>query len=157
RADARLRRRRDTGRSVRPHDSHADRRRRPALLHQQSADRPRTAGAGEHSRKGGSHGMNPSAWGRATAENAERAADFLPGSSPHAPRALRLLSVPLGLLWIATGALHAAQQQQPRSPLQRLQTSIERTTRSVNATWGVYVKSLETGQEIAIDADRQME
>ncbi len=47
-------------------------------------------------------------------------------------------------------------QQQP-TPLQRLQASIERTTRSVNATWGIYVKSLETGEEIAIDADRRME
>src|SRR5262245_26178371 len=46
---------------------------------------------------------------------------------------------------------------QTRAPLQRLQASIERTTRSVNATWGIYVKSLETGEEIALDADRQME
>ena len=43
------------------------------------------------------------------------------------------------------------------TPLQRLQASIERTTRGVNATWGIYVKSLESGEEIAIDADRQME
>jgi beta-lactamase class A len=43
------------------------------------------------------------------------------------------------------------------TPLQRLEASIQRTTRSVNATWGIYVKSLETGEEIAIDADRQME
>ena len=43
------------------------------------------------------------------------------------------------------------------APLQRLQASIERTTRSLNATWGIYVKSLESGEEIAIDADRQME
>jgi beta-lactamase class A len=42
-------------------------------------------------------------------------------------------------------------------PLQVLQASIERTTRSINATWGIYVKSLETGEEIAIGADRQME
>jgi len=47
-------------------------------------------------------------------------------------------------------------QQQP-TPLQRVTASIERTTRSVNATWGIYVKSLETSEEIAIDADRQME
>jgi beta-lactamase class A len=47
--------------------------------------------------------------------------------------------------------------QTASTPLQRLQASVERTTRSVNATWGVYVKSLETGEEIAIDADRQME
>jgi len=49
-----------------------------------------------------------------------------------------------------------AQAQQP-TPLQRLEASILRTTRSVNATWGIYVKSLQTGEEIAIDADRQME
>src|SRR5205814_2929345 len=43
------------------------------------------------------------------------------------------------------------------TPLQRLQSSIERTAKSLNATWGIYIKSLETGDEIAIDADRQME
>ena len=48
-------------------------------------------------------------------------------------------------------------QQPPQTALQRLQASIERTTRSINATWGIYVKSLETSEEIAIDADRQME
>jgi beta-lactamase class A len=48
-------------------------------------------------------------------------------------------------------------QQAPQTPLERIQASIERTTRGVNATWGIHVKSLETGEEIAIDADRQME
>jgi len=47
--------------------------------------------------------------------------------------------------------------QQPQTPLQRLEASIQGTTRSVNATWGIYLKSLETGEEIALDADRQME
>jgi beta-lactamase class A len=47
-------------------------------------------------------------------------------------------------------------QSQP-APLQRLEQSIQRTTRSVNATWGIYVKALETGEEVAVDADRQME
>jgi beta-lactamase class A len=51
--------------------------------------------------------------------------------------------------------LHAQQPQQ--TPLQRLHASIERTTKSVNATWGIYMKSLESGEEVAIDADRQME
>jgi beta-lactamase class A len=54
-----------------------------------------------------------------------------------------------------TARVHA--QGQAQTPLQRLQGSIERTTRSINATWGIFVKSLETGEEIAIDADRQME
>ena len=58
---------------------------------------------------------------------------------------LVLLSLP----WLA--------QTQPQTPLQRLEASIQRTTRSVNATWGIYVKSIETGEEIALDADRQME
>jgi len=58
------------------------------------------------------------------------------------------------LLAVATLALV---QSTASTPLQRLQASVERTTRSVNATWGIYVKSLETGEEIAIDADRQME
>jgi beta-lactamase class A len=48
-------------------------------------------------------------------------------------------------------------QPSVQTPLQRLQQSIEATTRSVNATWGIYVKSLESGEEIAINADRQME
>jgi beta-lactamase class A len=51
----------------------------------------------------------------------------------------------------------AAQQSSATTPLQRLRASIERTTRSINATWGIYVKSIESGDEIAIDADRQME
>ena len=53
--------------------------------------------------------------------------------------------------------LTAALQTQQQTPLQRLQASIERTTKSINATWGIYVKSLETSEEIALDADRQME
>jgi beta-lactamase class A len=60
-------------------------------------------------------------------------------------------------LVIASASLLAQQAPQTQTPLQRMQASIERTTRSVNATWGILVKSLETGEEIAIDADRQME
>ena len=48
-----------------------------------------------------------------------------------------------------------AQPQQ--TSVQRLQSSIERITASINATWGIYVKSLETNEELAINADRQME
>lgn len=39
----------------------------------------------------------------------------------------------------------------------RLRQNIERITKSVNARWGVYVKVLETGEEIAINADVQMD
>jgi beta-lactamase class A len=39
----------------------------------------------------------------------------------------------------------------------RLQQNIERITRSVNARWSIYVKVLETGEEISINADTQMD
>lgn len=48
-------------------------------------------------------------------------------------------------------------QQQTATPLQRLRADIERTSASVNATWGIYIKSLETGEEIAVNADRPMD
>lgn len=46
---------------------------------------------------------------------------------------------------------------QPPSARQRLDAELARITRSLNATWGIYARSLETGEEIAIDADRQMD
>lgn len=45
----------------------------------------------------------------------------------------------------------------PPAPLTRLQSNIERITKSINADWGIYIKCLETGEEIAIDADKQMD
>jgi beta-lactamase class A len=48
-------------------------------------------------------------------------------------------------------------QQPTTTPLTRLQASIERITKSINADWGIYIKCLETGEEIAIDADHQMD
>jgi beta-lactamase class A len=48
-----------------------------------------------------------------------------------------------------------AQPQQ--TALSRLQSNIERVTKSVNATWGVYIHCLETNEEIAMGADRQMD
>jgi len=61
-------------------------------------------------------------------------------------------------LWLLVAGVTVQTQGGPaQTPLQRLQASIERTTRSVNATWGIWIKSLDTGEEIAVDADRQME
>src|SRR5438552_5502911 len=42
-------------------------------------------------------------------------------------------------------------------PLARLQSNIERITKSVNADWGIYIKCLETSEEIAINADHPMD
>jgi beta-lactamase class A len=66
--------------------------------------------------------------------------------------------VSVAIVAVAMSAPASAQPAQtPQTPRQRLDTSLERVTRSVNATWGIYAKSLETGEEIAIDADRQMD
>jgi len=57
-----------------------------------------------------------------------------------------------GLIAVALSA-----QQPPITPLARLQANIERITKSINADWGIYLKCLETGEEIAINADKQMD
>jgi beta-lactamase class A len=57
-------------------------------------------------------------------------------------------------------AMAAAQpnvQQNAPTPLARLEANIQRLTRSVNANWGIYIKCLETGEEIALNADQQMD
>jgi beta-lactamase class A len=51
----------------------------------------------------------------------------------------------------------AAAQPAPQPPLARLEGNIQRVIKSVNATWAIYIKCIETGEEIAIDADRQMD
>lgn len=60
-------------------------------------------------------------------------------------------------LLFAILAVSASAQPGPQKPLDRLQSNIERLTHSVNAKWGIYVKCLETGEEIAINADDPMD
>lgn len=71
-------------------------------------------------------------------------------------RKLRLMIVLFGFLVLAPASLDA-QAPAPPKPLERLRAAIERIVASVDATWGIYIKSLETGDEIAINADRQMD
>ena len=59
------------------------------------------------------------------------------------------------LVLLAAGA--ALAQRGPAPPLVRLENNIKRITESVNAEWGIYVKCLETGEEISLNADRQMD
>jgi beta-lactamase class A len=60
----------------------------------------------------------------------------------------------LAVLFLASAG---AQPQPPVAPLARLQANIERITKSINADWGIYIRCLETGEEIAINADKQMD
>lgn len=52
-------------------------------------------------------------------------------------------------LLVLSGALAQAE----KAPLSRLQDKIELLTRHVQADWGIYVKSLDTGAELALGAD----
>ena len=45
----------------------------------------------------------------------------------------------------------------PKRPVDLLRNNIERIARGVNADWGIYVQSLDTGEQVAIHADRPME
>jgi beta-lactamase class A len=62
------------------------------------------------------------------------------------------------LLYLSIPALLRAQAARvPATPLEVLQGNIERISRSINAKWGIYIKCLETGEEIALNADEQMD
>src|SRR5206468_3013678 len=50
----------------------------------------------------------------------------------------------------------AAQTGTP-APLERLRSAIEQITRSVDTRWGIYIKCLDTGEEIAMSADQSMD
>ena len=62
-------------------------------------------------------------------------------------------------LWVLFCLAMAAQPAPPpaQKPLARLESNIDRVTKSVNAKWGIYMKCLETGEEIAMHADDVMD
>ena len=68
---------------------------------------------------------------------------------------LRKVAVLLCVLFLALSA--APQTVTPPNPLDLLKHSLERTSQSVSADWGIYIKSLDTGEEIAINADSVMD
>lgn len=50
-----------------------------------------------------------------------------------------------------------AQMAQQRNPLDLLKTKIDTIAHGVSADWGIYIKSLDTGEEVAINADVPMD
>jgi beta-lactamase class A len=66
----------------------------------------------------------------------------------------------MSVLLLAGAATTWAQAPSPSptpAPLDRLKASVERIAKGANATWGIYVRGLETGEEVAINADQQMD
>ena len=70
----------------------------------------------------------------------------------------RVAAVLLAIMAIAS---HASAQATPRASggaaFERLRTNIEQIARSVDTHWGIYIKCLETSEEIAINADEAMD
>lgn len=60
------------------------------------------------------------------------------------------------LLFVATSLAQAQPAAQP-VPLDLLKSKMETIAHGVSADWGIYVKSLDTGEEIAINADAVMD
>ena len=60
------------------------------------------------------------------------------------------------VLVLALGATAIAQTPQPK-PIGLLRSKLETIAHGVSADWGIYVKSLDTGEEIAINADAVMD
>ena len=58
------------------------------------------------------------------------------------------------MLALATAAPAA---QLPQRPIDALKQNIQQIAEGIHADWGIYAKSLDTGEEIAIDADKPME
>jgi beta-lactamase class A len=69
----------------------------------------------------------------------------------------RLLLLELLTLVVLLVMPASAQSPQPVGALTRLRSNVERITKGVNARWGVYIKCLETGEEIALGADEPMD
>ena len=61
-----------------------------------------------------------------------------------------------GLL-LVTATAPAQQPPAPRLPSDSLRRSIERITQGIRADWGIDVQSLDTGEEVAINADAVMD
>src|ERR1041385_3204245 len=62
------------------------------------------------------------------------------------------------ILLFCAAAVAFAQPRVPQvTPLARLEGQITRITRDLNATWGIYIKCLETGETIAINAYQPMD
>ena len=69
----------------------------------------------------------------------------------------RLLVLELLAFFAMLAVPAAAQAPAAPAPLDRLRSNIERITRGVNARWGIYMKCLETGDEIGLGAEEPMD
>src|SRR5260221_12481021 len=60
------------------------------------------------------------------------------------------------LFFLAILPVHAQTAPAPK-PIDLLKHRLETISQTVSADWGIYIKSLDTGEEIAINADKVMD
>src|SRR5712691_9738684 len=71
---------------------------------------------------------------------------------------MKIRFVLIAALLFFANALHAQTAQGPsQAPLDRLRSNIEQITKSVDTTWGIYIRCLDTNEEVALNADRVMD
>ena len=54
-------------------------------------------------------------------------------------------------------AVAVAQPPAPQPPISLLQRQVERIAGGVHADWGIYIKSLDTGEEVTLNPDAVMD
>ena len=54
-------------------------------------------------------------------------------------------------------SFHAQNAPQAPPPIERLRTNIEQTAKSVDTNWGIYIKCLDTNEEVSLNADKVMD
>ena len=68
------------------------------------------------------------------------------------------IQIPLKLLFLLLFVLPASSQTAPApKPIDLLKQKLEQISSGVSADWGIYIKSLDTGEEIAINPDKVMD
>lgn len=68
-----------------------------------------------------------------------------------------LLTIALALLLVPVAVSSAAAQAPAPKPIDLLKSKLETISHGVSADWGIYIKSLDSGEEIAINADAVMD
>lgn len=64
----------------------------------------------------------------------------------------------LATVLLFAGILQAqTAQRQPQAPLDRLRSNIEQIAKSVDTHWGIYIRCLDTNEEIGLNADETMD
>jgi len=70
---------------------------------------------------------------------------------------MRFKSVALVLALLLLALPTSAQNAPAAKPIDLLKQKLEQISAGVSADWGIYIKSLDTGEEIAINADKTMD